>query len=1522
MSRIFISHSSYNNAEARAIRDWLVANGWNDYFLDLDPERGIVAGQRWERALHEAANRCQAVMFLVSQAWLKSEWCANEMMLAHKLDKPMFGVIIDDKVEIDDLPPRLKSHWQVVDLSHGRDGKIISTLSEDRGAERHVTFSESGLKRLKAGLDKAGLDASFFPWPPRSDPDRSPYPGLRPLEAEDAGIFFGRDGLIVSALDRLRSLREAADPRLFVIVGASGAGKSSFLRAGIIPRLERDDRRFLVLSPIRAAFGAIEGDAGLVKGICAVAAKIGLRMDRRDVRAAVEAGGARLANLVDEICRRARPPESPGMPDVGLPILVVPIDQGEELFASNASTELALFLRRLVELIQPRDEDYKRPAARSPSGTALAIITIRSDAYERLQTSVMFSAVPHTPFPVAPMTQNSFKEVVMGPAEVLNKSTQRKLELKQDFVDALLDDVTKDGGADKMPLLAFVMQRMFLEHGGDDIITLQEYKDESGGISGAIEKAVDDALATLNSNPIADEERDTALALLRRTLIPRLAVVDPATREPQALAAMRSDLPAESLSLIDALVEKRLLISDLEQGSQQTRLQIAHEALLRQWRPMREWLRADGEAIAMLRRADDTAREWDLKGRPEDWLQHSGTLLNLTIDQTKRSELKSLVNPKLALYLGACRARDNARQIEKQAATEREIAGAREIAEKEKIAAESATREAEIQRRANRRARAAAAIVSVLAILAIAFAVTSWYSLKRNLEQNDELLRRESLVLAERAQAEIKAREFGLATAIALEAVPDKKRGISRPEVPAAYAALSESFLGIVPQLQIMKHDGPVSSAAFSPDGMRIVTASADGTAQLWDATTGAPIGEAMKQGGWVDRTSFSPDGTRIVSTANDNTARLWDGATGAPIGTTMKHDGPIYSAAFSPDGTRVVTASWDETARLWDAATGAPIGKPMRQGGWVDYASFSPDGKRIVTTSWDKTARLWDAATGTPIGKAMKHDSEVLSASFSPDGTRIVTASDDKTARLWDAATGAPIGAPLKHDSEVLSASFSPDGRHIVTACRNRAAQLWDATTGARIGEAMQHDGPVNSVAFSPDGTRVVTASDDGKARLWDAASGVPIGEAMKHDSKVYSAAFSHDGTRIVTASYDKTARLWDAATSAQIGEATTLKPETMTPKLEGETYSAEFSRDGTRLVTRFHYAALMWDAATGAPIGNAMKHGDLINSVAFSPDGTRIVTASNDKTARMWDAATGAPIGAPMKHAREVLYTSFSPDGRRIVTTSLDDTAQLWDTATGTPVGEVMRHHDRIFSVAFSPDGTRIVTASFDKTARLWAATTGAPIGEAMQHDGPVNSVAFSPDGTRIVTASDDKAARLWDAATGAQIGDAIKHDAGVTFAAFSPDGTHIVTTCRDSAVRLWDASTGASIGEAMQHNGYGQVYSVAFSPDGTRIVTASDDKAARLWDAATGAPIGEAMKHSGDVYSAAFSPDSTHIVTASADGTARIWRAYRDEQEFVDKVRSKIRHCLIARERAANYLPLQPGIESHPDYCRNAG
>jgi hypothetical protein len=480
MARIFISHSSRNNAAAIALRDWIVAHGWDDApFLDLDPTGGIAAGERWERALHQAADHCEAVVVLISRDWLQSDWCLREFNLAQKLNKRLFGVLIEDLPKAD-LPATLTGTWQVVNLAAGSDHTLFRTRTPDGSHEEHVTFSQSGLAQLKAGLDNAGLDPRFFAWPPDNEPDRSPYPGLRPLEAADAGIFFGRDAPIVIVLDLLRGLREAAPGRLFVILGASGAGKSSFLRAGLWPRLDRDFIHFLPLPVVRPKAAVLSGDAGLIRSLEEAFRARGAPVNRADIAAAVAGGASQLLPLLERLSDKVRLPEGLGGA-ASPPALVLAIDQGEELFLAEGAGEAAAFLALLKDLVLAA-----RPAI-------VALFTIRSDSYEKLQTADVFEGLRQVTYALPPMPRGAYQSVIEGPALRLRDS-KRPLDIQPTLTQALLSDIEQDAAKDALPLLAFTLERLYREYGADGDLRLAEYE-ELGRIGGAINAAVDAALA-------------------------------------------------------------------------------------------------------------------------------------------------------------------------------------------------------------------------------------------------------------------------------------------------------------------------------------------------------------------------------------------------------------------------------------------------------------------------------------------------------------------------------------------------------------------------------------------------------------------------------------------------------------------------------------------------------------------------------------------------------------------------------------------------------------------------------------------------------------------------------------------------------------------------------------------------------------------------------------------------------------------------------------------------------------------
>jgi WD40 repeat protein len=1417
MSRIFLSHSSANNAEAVALRDWLNREGWNDVFLDIDPDRGIAAGERWERALNEAANRCEAVLFVVSRAWLASGWCLKEFNLAHRLNKRLFGLLVDDLAPAD-LPVNLTSTWQLVRLSAGRDHVMLRVTMPFTGEEAHVTFSAEALARLKTGLQRAGLDSRFFAWPPDSDPNRPPYRGLRPLEAEDAGIFFGRDAPIVEALDRLRGLRDAAPPRLLVILGASGAGKSSFLRAGLVPRIRRDDQNFTLLPVLRPDRAAINGETGLVRALETAMQAQSLVQARADIKTAISGGAPTLLPLLAKLADKARPPRLPGEPEGKPPSVVLPIDQGEELFLAEGATEAEPLLALMRDLL----------TADAPG--VIVIFIMRSDSYERLQTAKALDGISQQTLSLSPLPKGAYQTVIEGPTERL-KDGPRALKIEPALTQALLADIEAGGGRDALPLLAFTMERLYLEYGGRGRLTLADYE-ALGRIKGSIEAAVERAMAAADADPKIPRDRAARLTLLRRGFIPWLAGIDSETGSPRRRVARMSEIPAEARPLVDLLVAEHLLATDVEQDTGEVTIEPAHEALLRQWGLLQGWLEEDFGALTTLAGVQRAARDWAANNKDVGWLTHAAGRLEEAERLKARDDFARLIAPTERDYLAQCRQRED---------TERS-------AEQMRLARE---------RRNLRRVRWALTAFFVVVMAALSGAL--WQSYQTS--------KREAAVFASTSASASEQGFCDRALRLAVAGLPPSQgsspltfRSDELEGDLSGFASANNCWF----KLALSKHTSSVRGAAFSPDGTRVVTASNDNTARIWDAKTGASLVTLVGHTDVVVSAAFSPDGTRILTASNDNTARVWDAKTGASLVTLVGHTDVVVSAAFSPDGTRVLTASMDHSARIWDAKTGAALAMLSGHTDVMNSAVFSSDGSRVATASWDNTARIWDAKTGAALATLAGHTNWVMSAAFSPDGSRIVTASVDNTARIWDAKTGAALVTLSGHTAVVTSAMFSLDGNRVVTTSWDRTARLWDVKTGAALATFSGHTDHVNSAVFSPDGNRVVTASLDHTARLWDAKTGAALATFVGHTKGVNGALFSPRGRRIVTASSDETARLWNAATGAAL---TVLSGHTDPVR------NAVFSPDGSRVATASDdHTARIWDSATGTALATLSRHAANVVTAVFSLDGNRIVTASVDKTARIWDAKTGAALVALLGDTNWVMSAAFSPEGSRIITASADDTARLWDAETGAALATFAGHTDRVNSAAFSPRGNRVVTASDDRTARIWDAKTGAVLATLSGHTGEVRDAVFSPDGNQVVTASMDHNARIWDAKTGAALATLSGHTSIVGTAEFSPDGKHVVTSSWDNTARIWDTKTGAALVTLLGHRNI--VVSASFSPDGRRIVTASSDNTARIWDAKTGAALATLSGHTDSLNSAVFSPDGSRVVTASNDNTARIW------------------------------------------------
>jgi len=654
---------------------------------------------------------------------------------------------------------------------------------------------------------------------------------------------------------------------------------------------------------------------------------------------------------------------------------------------------------------------------------------------------------------------------------------------------------------------------------------------------------------------------------------------------------------------------------------------------------------------------------------------------------------------------------------------------------------------------------------------------------RRAIAERNTALANESRHMAQAALAELQRNDFGAALALALEALPRDVSSPSRPYTAEAELALHRLVHNETQDRVLRGHGAGLSSAAFSVDGLRVVTAS------------------------------------------HDNTARVWDVDSARQIAVLAGHTAAVNQAAFSPDGAYVVTASIDGTARVWRADSGEEIAAFEGHEGDVNSAVFSPDGTLILTASTDKTVRLWHVGTSAQRLLLEGHGDKVETAVFSADGLRVLSASQDGTTRIWEVSSGRTLKT-FHHRDAIRSAAFSPAGGHVLAA-GDRQVQIWEIESERETARFRFHEEPITSANFVAGGNLILTTSWDGTARLWNAMTGAEMVAMRGHDSHVSGASMSSDATRVVTASFDRTARLWEGVTR--------YGPRVMfanmhRPSITYTYVDAQFFADSRRLLSvSTDGVARVLDSSSGAVLVELVDATAPILSAAISRDGARIVTGCKDGSVRLWDAASGRLLRVVRGHASAVTRVAISADGQRLLSASQDGVARLWDTETGRELAVSQSEWEGVLGVTFVSEAARVLTVTAaDNVVTVLDASTGRPMA-ALWHPGPVHSANLSPDGGQVVTAAMDRKIRLWDVRTGKEVR-SMPGSLTATGAVFSPDGKRVLAGAGERMARLWDVETGLELGYFRGQ--LSSVVGVAFSADDARLATWTEDGTIRVW------------------------------------------------------------------------------------------
>ncbi len=1351
-----MSHSSRDMREAIALKQWLAEQDpplTNEIFLDVDPDSGLRTGTRWKDALRHANARCEAVICLLSANWERSHECKVEYRTAENLNKQIFCARLEASTG-----DELTSEWQRCDLfGDGPKTRI------DIGSGPPVELVTEGLYRLRDGIRGAGIGAESFVWPPPGDPDRAPYRGWEPLDEADAAVFFGRDAQIVRALDALRGMRRSEVNSLFVILGPSGTGKSSFLRAGLLPRLRREDRRFVLLDIVRPDRNALVGASGLASAVSTTRQAFGLgQPSLGEIKQACSSGDIAqvagwLADVRAEAARRLLERGTDGT-TASAPTLVLPLDQAEELFAEQGGAAAEDFLRLLAGVTETLNAD--------DLGIIVAA-TIRTDRYEIMQTHPSLAGLGTVLFDeLKPMPPTQFKEVITGPAQRATEAG-RTLRVAPDLADRLLADAFD--GADTLPILALTLSRLYTDYGSTGELTLANYE-ALGGMRRVVQTEIDEVLA---ADP---QQREAQLAALRAAFVPWLATVNAANDQPMRRVARWSDLPEESRPLIDALVARRLMVRDIRDG--QTVVEVALESLLRQWSELAGWLR---EQSRDLKAADDLERaalNWTAHGQDPAWLLEGTRLVDAEALIGKPDFRQRLSGT--AAFVAASRAAENRELADEEAQRLTELRAAEQQAAHARERQENAEAHATTLRKRSRILRAVLALTAVVAVVAGIGFVRAYMA---NTDAQQQFRAATSQRLATEAQAMLAdARPGGdiralqeLLAAQALAATPNPEAVYDAVADKAATAKIGD-IAGAIP-----------NAVAYSPDGRRLAVGYDDAIVRISDSETGQPTAKELTGSADLLDVAWSPDGKTVSSVGRDGSLELWDVESGTRVGEPLAsgtgqdgRDNRLLAVAFSPTGRRIGTAGVDGRVELWDVDSRRVVGSLVGHTDDVYALEFSPNASRIATGSDDGTVRIWDAATGRPVGAPLAgHAGAVRAVAFSPDGTRLASGGSDATVRVWDVNAAKPVGPPMEgHTALVSAVAFADDGR-MVSGSYDRTLRWWDVDSGTLAGQPLVAEGRVQSLAIRPGAAQLAAASGDGTLEVWNLVDVLPL--------KGVSAAFTSDGERLALGAADGYVTVHDPHSGRDLGRAGVAHPHSVV--------RLAYSGDGRYLVSGgFDGSVWIWNVEAGLPVGAPARQrtDGSVSAIGFSPDGRRFVVGSEDGVVRIGDAEAGQWTSRPLSAPGGAAAVSFTDDNE-IVSVHADiaapPTVRRWNATSGELLST--ESIGLLTAAAAGPNG-QLAAGTIDGLVTVYGADY-KPITEPVSgHAGTVTAVDFDTDADRLASADEYGSIRVWNPATATPIGKPLGGQSSlVVNLAMDPDGRKLAAADIDGQVRLWPAS-----------------------------------------------------------------------------------------------------------------------------------
>ncbi len=1140
-------------------------------------------------------------------------------------------------------------------------------------------------------------------------PGFAPYKGLLFFEEADSDLFFGRETLTAHLTQRVTNLATDSSSRLLAIVGASGSGKSSLVRAGLMAALKSSGWDAHVFTPGANPPKALDGPLGLIQ----------------------------TAGKSERI--------------------LILVDQFEETFTlCRDEAERTTFIERLLECAQDK------------ANKVAVVIALRADFYSHCaQYPLLRQAVAAEQEYIGQMTTDELRRAIEEPAK------HGSWEFEPGLVDVLLQDIGAQGTSEPepgaLPLLSHALLATWERRRGR-VFTRDGYH-ASGGVRGAIAETAESVFTDQLNQQQQELARDVFL---------RLTELGEGTEDTRRRAALnelvrQSAEVTELRAVLNTLAEARLITLNEDSA------EVAHEALIREWQRLHEWLTEDREGLQLHRHLTDSAHEWEARGRDTSELYRGARLAQI---REWSGTNESSLNESERSFLEASIEQEEHDSLEREAQRQRELDAAQKLASTE--------------HRTARQLRQRAVFLTGAFVLAIVLAGVA-FLFSRQAIANAKMAQDEQQVAYERELSASAVNNLSVdperSILLSLEAVDISIKN-GQPVLIEAQDALHRSVQTSRVLATLPGQTQPVDGIAYNHADTRLASISNDGTLIIWDASTDKELltlQAGIPNVNLARKISFSPDDKRLATPAGEHSAKVWDVASGKVLLTLAGHANEVTSVSFSADGSRIATSSADGTSKIWDAATGEELLALTGQNESVNDIAFSPDGTYLATAGEDSAAMIWDAASGKAL-YTLPSVSGVTSVAFSVDGKTLATGGYDATWKLWDVATGQKIFSAYGHASNVVDISFDPSGTRVATADEDGTTKIWDAATGSELLTLAGHTSGVLGLAFNTAGTRLATTSRDGTIKIWDVSptAGSDLLNFAGHTDRVWSVAYRPDGKQLVTLSQDGTVKIWDAVSGK--GLLNIALPNLISGTGYEPPGGVSYSPDGKQLAINDVNTTKIVDASSGAEILTLPHFKSATVDVVFSHDGTQLAVASQDGTMGIYDSSTGKMLIQFPTSSAYIQRIAFSPDGKRIASAG-EGGVDVWDVATGKKLLTYSGYSNggRNSGIAFSPDGKWIATSSNDATINVWDSETGAEVFTLTGHTGPTFGVAFSPDGQYLASSSVDRTVKIWKLPkSGEQVPEPLtlySNSGAVYQVAFSPDGTRIVSVGRDHVVHMYE-------------------------------------------------------------------------------------------------------------------------------------